>query len=212
MNKKSRSKKTSNTCLAVIRDFKIKGKRRGELVFAADRRISWGVHHSQIGVRPKVIKRNGVILAGCGLSYLCDLVCELTPIPDKGKMDGFQFVHDVLVPEVRHVLMTKGFGTKDGNLDLPDEFSSVILVGIDKQLFEMSIDASTGVVIDAIDAPYAHGCGGSYALGSLKTTESLNMDVESRLQVALSIAAELSPGCDNNIDIVRESDKDFGEI
>ena len=200
-------RKTSNTCLAVIREKQVK-KTRGELVFAADRRISWGMSHCQIGVRPKVVKRNGVILAGTGTSYLCDLICELTPIQDIGKYeDGFSYVHNVLHPNIKRTIVDKGYGDKDGNLSLPEDMGAVILVGVQHELFELAVEGNY-LSIDAINAPYAHGCGGHYALGSLKTTENLKISSEERLSLAIGVAAELSPGCDNRMDIIRESDDD----
>jgi len=198
----------SNTCLAVIRE-KLDKKRRGELVFAADRRISWGSSQFQKLVYPKVKKRNGIILAGTGDSYLCDLIVQLTPIPDlPPRMKVFNYIHEVLRRTIESNLIDNGMkGEKDG-LGIPGKMYAAILVGIQKELYEINVDERYGIVINQIDAPYGHGCGGDYALGSLKTTENLNMSSEDRLTVALNVASELSAGCDNKIDIIRESDED----
>jgi hypothetical protein len=201
-------RKKSSTCLAVVREKGTK-KKRGKLVFAGDRRISWGMGQHQIATRAKVIKRNGVVFAGTGVSYLCDLVCELCEVPDvPEQMDGFNYVHHVLYRNIMAILTEKGCMDKEGKVTLSEDFEAVILVGFKGDLFEICISNDCGVTIDAIDAPYAHGCGGKYALGSLKTTENSKMSAEDRLKLALGIAAELSPGCDANVDIVREDDKD----
>lgn len=197
-------RKRSNTCLAVIRE---KGKRGklGKLVFAGDRRISWGFGGHQIGVRPKVVKRNGVIFAGTGVAYLCDIICELMEVPEiPPKLDGFTYLHDHLYTHIMQILTEKGCMDKEGKTTLSDGMHAVILVAAKGELFEVAIDNESGVTIDAIDAPYAHGCGGKYALGSLKTTEQMKLSSHQRLQLALGVAAELSPGCDSNIDIVEE--------
>lgn len=208
-----RKLKRSNTCIAVIRDKAKKGdKTGGELVFAADRRISWGMDHQQIAVNPKVVKRNGVILAGAGSGYICDIACSLVPIPDMSpKTTPFLYVHQVLRESLVSTLIANGCKDEQGNLALAKGQSALILVGIKGELFEMNIHPDIGVSIDCINAPFACGCGGAYALGSLKTTERLSMGVEDRLKIALVVASDISPGCDSNVDIVRESSSDSDE-
>lgn len=198
----------SNTCLAVVRE-KLNKKKLGELVFAADRRISWGSAQFQELVYPKVRKRNGIILAGTGDSYLCDLVVQLTPIPDiPPKVKVFNYIHQILRECVERTLIENGMKSDKDSLGIPSKMHVAILAGIKGELYEFNICERYGIIINQIDAPYGHGCGGDYALGSLKTTENLKMTSEDRLTVALNVASELSAGCDNKIDIVRESDED----
>lgn len=199
-------RKSSNTCLAVIREDK--GPHKGKLIFAGDRRISWGMGGHQVGVRPKICKRNGVLFAGTGSAYLCDLICELCDVPPINKdIDGFNYIHRYLYDSVKSTLINKGLGDKENGILIPDEMHAVILIGVKGELFEMGI-SDVILSLDAIGAPFAHGCGGQYALGSLITTEKLKISSEKRLQIALGVAAKLSPGCDGNIDIIREWDKD----
>lgn len=202
-----KEKLQSNTCLAVVREKGTK-KKIGELVVAADRRVSWG-HQYQTMLRPKVTKRNGFILAGCGDGYLCDIVTQLLIIPEVPKsMRIFNFMHQVFRKVLEEELKENGFEDDHGNVALPDKTRAVILIAVRKELYEMDINNKTGISINQIDAPYGHGCGGDFALGSLKTTENSKLSSNERLIVALNIASEISAGCDNNIDIIRESDED----
>ena len=222
---KEKERKKSNTCLAVVREKPNKNNPLGELVFAADKRISWGMGLHQVGVRPKVTKSNGVLFAGTGVSYICDIVGELMPVPDCPKdMDGFHYVHNMLFPEIKKVFVEKGFGDKEGNISLPEDLSATILVGFKGELFEVNIQDNI-ILLDAIDTPYAHGCGGRYALGSLEATEGDNLKdlnrklkkrgyaprdnvCDARVVLAVCAAARYSPGVDGNVDIIRESFED----
>lgn len=208
MNKKNyRSIRESNTCIAVIRE-KYNKKKKGELVFAADRRISFG-HSYQEGVRPKVVKRDGIILAGTGLGYLCNLACELTPIPKIPiEMDSFAYVHGPFKESLKIALISHGCSDINNQLAFPEDINTTILIGVKSDLYIIGFDSDFGILIDPVAAPYGAGCGGMYALGSLMTTENIKMSSEDRLTLALQVAAKLSSGCDDQIDIVRESDEE----
>jgi hypothetical protein len=217
--------KSSGTCLAVLREKAPKNK-LGKLVFAGDRRISWGSTLYQVSPRPKITKRNGVMFAGTGVSYLCDIVCELVDVPEVPYgVDGFNYVHNHLFPRIKDKLGDKGFVDKDGNISFPDDdFAAMIIVGVNSELFEVSLSNDSGITLDAIEAPYAHGCGGRYAMGSLDATDGDSLKVlknklkqkgvkqtfstpeECRLVLALIAASRYSSGCDANIDILHERD------
>lgn len=199
----------SGTCLAVVRETYNK-KKKGELVIAADRRVSSG-HNYQIAPFRKVNKRNGVILAGTGLASIIELIIGLLPIPEvPDKMSSFEYVNGPFTTAVEDFLKSKGFHTEGGFLCFPKRMNTSILVIVKSSLFTMSFDDDYGIVINSVNTPYADGCGGAYALGSLVTTSTLKISSETRLKLALKVAAQLSSGCDDNIDIIRESDKDSG--
>lgn len=189
----------SNTCLAML-------KTKKGLVFAGDRRISWGMHKAQKAPRSKVTNRNGVLLAGTGVSCICDLVTDLFNVPAyDGKQDTFNYMHKTFLPALMKYLREEKWLKEDGrgiDFDDDDRTLAIIVVGVGKDLYELDMTTHC-ISVDAISAPYAHGCGGMYALGSLLTTEKLDMDEEERLKLALQIAAKVSPGCDAHVDIVR---------
>ncbi len=193
----------SNTCLAVL-------MHKDKLYFAGDRRISWGLHKAQRGPRPKVTHRDGVLFAGTGTSALCDEITDLFVVPDRYPgSDAFEYFHHSLLPHVLAHLETKGYVNRGerhlrrNDKDKEDDMLiAIILVGIDDCLFELDINTSV-ISGDQIVTPYASGCGGAYALGSLMTTEGSKLGPEARLIKALRIAASISPGCDGHIDVVH---------
>lgn len=192
------------TCLAVLK------KRNGKLIFASDKRVSWGMMKAQVLTGSKTVKRNGIIIAGTGTCYLITLAEQILKFrkPNKNE-DPTQFIHNVFLEELKKLLIKKGF-QRNGELHITDSFRTVLLIGCKSRLFELDIDSDgdklSMIAVDEIDTPYAHGCGGYYALGSLLTTEGSGLSEKERLKKALEVAAHMSPGCDTNIDFIEESE------
>lgn len=197
----------SNTCLAVIRH-------SGKLYFAGDRRVSWGMHKAQKGVRPKISLRDGILYAGTGVSAMCDEITDLFNPPNfknslaaNPNMDPFLYMNNVFMPALLEHLRTKRFVKHDERgLTTNDKgksyLESSILIGLDTSLFEVDIGADA-IIADSIDAPYASGCGGMYAYGAILALQDTNLSPEDILTKALKIAAKVSPGCDANIDVLH---------
>ena len=196
----------SNTCLAVLRD------KNGYLWFAGDRRISWNYSKAIKGPRSKVTKRNNILFAGTGTSCICDLVTDQFEVPIKTDMiDSYTYIHKVLVPALIKQLKEEGW-INDGERKLAydnildsrlDDCAphAILIIGVGSDLYELDLNTQL-ITVDAIDAPYAAGCGGELAWGSLLTTEKLRMTPKARLKLAVEIAAKVSPGCDDNVDII----------
>lgn len=191
------------TCIAVLR------KKNGKLIMAGDRRMSWGMMKHQVKVTPKVHKRNGLLIGGTGTCYIIELAHTILKVrPPNKKEDPVIYINNVFLEEFKKLLMNKGF-KKDGNIHLTNSFRTILIIAIKSKLFELEVDVDNDknfsfIIVDQIEAPYAHGCGGYYALGSLLTTENMRMPEEERLTIALQVAAKMSPGCDDNIDILEE--------
>lgn len=196
----------SQTCLAVVRDDK------GKLWFAGDRRSSWHFGKAIKGPRPKVTKKNGILLAGTGVASICDLVTERFEVPKAGKgeesMKYMVRFENALLEWLREEDWVKEDSrclAKQGPED-DDEDSSmmaIILVGVGSDLYELDIGTNMPLNSTPIDAPYGAGCGGSLAWGSLLTSAKLGWTEKKRLKEALKVAAKVSPGCDDNIDILH---------
>lgn len=189
------------TCLAVVRE----GKR---LYFAGDRRVSWGFHKAQIMETPKISFINGVLRAGTGTGSLCTEMVDLykgPKAPTKGDLDQFMlgpFLEDVIKFLTKKLYIPKGTRRLRAAREGSDETGASILLGVKDRLYELDL-GSDGVSMDRIAAPYASGCGGQLALGALLALEGQNLPPEERLKAALRIAAQVSPGCDSNIDIIH---------
>lgn len=193
------TRKHSHTCLAMIRDNK------GVLWFAGDRRQSWGMHKAQKSPRPKVTKRNGILFAGTGNSAICDLLTEQFEPPfynEKEYPDSYTYMYKLFMPELLDFLEREGWMKKEDGRCLNCDSMASIIVGVKSDLYELDLD-NESIAFVPVDAPYATGCGGMYALGSLLTTERSKGLPKKRLQLALEVAAEMSPGCDSNVDIIN---------
>ena len=199
----------SKTCLAMLRD------KEGYLWFAGDRRISWDFSKAMKAPRPKVTKRNNILFAGTGSSVVCELVTDQCPVPDiPADMDSYRYMHAVFVPSLIKWLRAQGWvEEKERKLNVDEDNygeapSACIIIGVESDLYEVNLDNNI-ISADCIDAPYAEGCGGPLAMGSLLTTEHLCMDPPKRLNLALQIASKVSPGCDDNVDIVTNRPEDL---
>jgi len=176
------------------------------------------MHLAQKTPRPKTVKRHGIVFAGTGDSYICDLICELLPIPKQRKTESaFDFAHGALWESVIRLLDKKGL-LDEKQFCLPREYKfseAIILIGIQQTLFELEI-SKRGISMGIIDTPYAHGCGGAYALGALIAFKDYNCfphhivrfipqehELISKMKLAVQIAGNLSPGCDEEVDIVK---------
>lgn len=196
--------KRSSTCLAVLRD---KDK---SLWFAGDRRVSYG-NCFQKAPAPKVINREGILLGECGLSVISDLIIRQFDLPSNSyNATPIDYIHKLLLPEFMDWLRHEGWVAENsrvlkkefvGEHDLQEDFAASVLIGVESELFDLHL-STTSIGIDHMDAPYAAGCGGELALGSLLTTEKMDLTVKQRLKMAVTVAAKANSGCDNHVDIV----------
>lgn len=198
-------KKQSLTCIAAI-------KHRGRIYMAADRRASWDFSQAQQMPRPKIVKRDGMILAGTGDSYLCALLVDILEVPPRGQETLDDYMFDKMHRSVTNLLLRKGYCSEHKQLKIPSESSVEVIIAIEGKLYNIVIhnpdpekeDISGEIMIDELNIPYASGCGGHLAWGSLLTSENLELTPNERLTIALNVAAQVSPGCDNKIDIYHE--------
>lgn len=204
-------KKQSRTCIAAIKTS------NGKIMMAADRRSSWDFSQAQKMPRAKIRSRDGLILAGTGDGALCyqivdNLKFREYPYEEWGFED--EYLNNIFYNDVIKLLKSKGYVDVDAGLHpilkIPVESATEILICIHRRLYSLQIfnphpeaDYPNGLVtIDELGVPYATGCGGQLAWGSLLTTMDLGMKPKERLAIALNVAAQVSPGCDNNIDYI----------
>src|SRR5687768_3464526 len=118
------------TCIAVIKN------KKGKLVFASDRRMSWGMYQTQVTPNPKIVKRESFILAGTGSSYLCSVIKNFIQLPPVHEnCDPFTYMHEVFFNQLIELLRQKKLVDKDDRISLPVDMSSEIVVGYKGKLF-----------------------------------------------------------------------------
>jgi hypothetical protein len=137
---------------------------------------------------PKVFI-NGEFLIGYTTSFRMGQILQYEfspPKPYEGE-NGMMYMVKRFISEIKTALKTGGFQRqKDGQ----DE-GGTFLAGYRGELYEIEGDYQVGRVAH----PYhACGCGRDLLLGSLHTTQSLNMPPRDRIRFALEAAAEFSAG------------------
>jgi hypothetical protein len=198
-------KPKSNTCIAAIKN------RYGKITVAADRRASSGFDHSMPCINPKVMKRDGLILAATGDSALCELVVEHISIPKMWDLEPNKYMFHVFRPHLYKALIKHDYANEQKQVKLPHEVDVEVLVACQGSLFSVFIapysnsDPNGHISICQQPIPYATGCGGIWALSSLITSTRLGeTSTRKKLELALQIAAEHSPGCGDGYDQVTE--------
>lgn len=184
------------TCIAILKN------KRGKIYVAADRRVSDDRGVYQTRPNPKVIKRQGLILTGCGDSYLLDQISRHMNIPRNNNYDTDTYIHYCLYQAVQKFLINRGYTDDHRNLRIPDDMQTEILIVLDGRLYSMMLDRI--IRLEELSCPYATGTGGELAWGSLLTTEGSNMTVEQRLKTAIVISSVVNLTCDNQVDIEHE--------
>lgn len=199
-------KKQSRTCIAVIKN------KRGKLMMAGDRRATWDFSQSQKMPRPKVSKRDGLLLGGTGDGALCTLIVDIMPILSYEDQELDNYMFNDFRKQLIKTLKQQGYTDEHNLLKLPRDTDAEIIVGIRGRVYQVIINNpdpdnhyTVGQVsIDEVNVPYAAGCGGSLAWGALLESVDSQYSYKERLERALNIAASVSPGCGDGIDIINE--------
>lgn len=221
-----KNKKQSMTCVAVCK------KRNGKLIMAGDRRISTGDKYQKSPI-PKIAYINGFLLGGTGDCELLQLITENLALGQEGDITSYMYYGF----KIALIKLLKNHGYKDEHnlLRLQKNSDLELVVGKEGKLFNITfnsgynpdvlVEPSTIGIVE-IGTPYATGCGGELAWGSLLSIEGdnkedllqklhVNFNIqklpkniktldEIKLFYALNIASTVSAGCDNNIDIIQE--------
>ncbi len=206
-------RKQNGTCIAAIKS------RTGKIVMAADRRASWDMSQAQTMPRAKLVYRNGLILAGTGDGFLCHLIVDILDFPPYlSDYDQDSYLHGDFYNSIRRLLDRKGMMDKDKMLKIPVDVDAEILIACGGRLYLMDIFNPSDtdnyphglITLDEAALPFAAGCGGQLAWGALLQQDKLlkekglKLSNTDRLIQALNVAADVSPGCNNIIDICTE--------
>ena len=150
---------------------------------------SAGVAGLSITVRkdPKVFK-NGPFIMGFTSSFRMGNLLRYSFKPPKhpDNMSLDRYMNTVFIDAVRECLRDGGYTKVNDN----NEKGGTFLVGYKGKLFNIDGDFQVGIHVRNYDSV---GCGGELCLGSLYTTEKLDIEPKERIKIALK-AAELFSG------------------
>lgn len=111
---------------------------------------------------------------------------SFTP-PKIGNGDLMKYMATDFVDAVRETLKAGGYAQIDKNVEKAGAF----LVGVRGRLFSIEDDYQVGETICGYNAV---GCGASFALGSLATTEGQDLPPKQKVRIALEAAEKFSAG------------------
>lgn len=193
----------SNTTIAVIRN-----RKTNKLMMAGERRITVSDGTYYVSPVPKVVNNNGILLGATGEGYLCGLVTmDINITPKLPNQSTYDYMKTTFLSCIESVLMSKNYIDNFGNYKFPANTFCELLVGINKEVYVIWIqkqDEDSIIQVHPCIAPYAIGCGGEMAMGSILSTENSKLSDRNRLILALSVAAERQNGADDVIDIIEE--------
>jgi len=199
-------KKVSHTCIAIIKN------RKGKLVMAGDRRARWDWGFSQAMPRPKIIKKNNILMGGTGDCFLLSLILDnFEPVLEG---DVITYLNNGFKKGLIKLLKQHGYKDEHDLLRLQKDQEIELLVGIGGRAFivgffsgynpEVLVEPSV-IGVDEVALPFANGCGGNTAVPILVAEKKREgYSKKEHLTLAMEIAADISPGCDNNIDYISE--------
>lgn len=201
-------KRMSSTCIAIIKN------RKNKLVIAGDRRCSWGYSFAQSMEFPKINKKDNILLGATGDGDMCSLFVEDGgfKFPEKRVKCLNTYMYHTVKPAVHRFLLAQNYGKKGDLLLSPGTYVEVV-IGIEGQVWSLTIqnplpegvehmagDISLGRIPSI---PYVTGCGRGSAYSVLKyIKKTRGIITKEDLLAAMEITAEISPGCDNVIDVM----------
>lgn len=160
-----------------------------------------GSNHSNIGHRKdkKVFEKSGMLF-GYTTSYrMGQLLKEVLVIPDIEKdEDEFTYMVTKFIPELIKIYDESKYLQKDKDGQAQGGFFITIL---NDRLFVVESDFQ----VHEPDYDYTSvGSGMYYALGSLYTSSSYDVDIKAKLTTAINAAIEFNPFVRGRIDIVSK--------
>lgn len=150
---------------------------------------SAGVAGLDLSIRKDVkIFRNKDFIIGCTSSFrMIQLLRFKFHPPFINEKDIYEYMCTDFVDGVRKIFKEGGFLQKDKEV----EEGGAFLVGYKDRLFCVQGDFQVGENLNGLDAC---GCGESYALGSLFSTDKLSISAEEKIIEALKAATHFSAG------------------
>lgn len=195
----------TGTTIAVLKN------KHGKIVVAADRRISDDTEYSR-SPQPKVVKKESCVLAVAGDWGLASFVLNKLKLPKYiNKIDHTTFVYDVLIPNLKILLIKDGYVNVNGQLHFEvvgEEKTELEIVAVFKHkvyVLSLGSDYASAIIATEVPVPFATGCGGGIAMGSLLTSSLLDLSVKDRLKLAIETASKVTLATDNDVDYVSEN-------
>lgn len=219
-------KKNSRTCIVAVKN------KQNKIIMAADRRISSDDKYQESPI-PKIAYINGFLVGGTGDCELLQLITENLALGQEGNITSYMYYG--FKNSLVKTLKQHGYRDEHNLLRLQKDSDLELLVAKEGRLFSINFNSGHGpdivpspstLGIIEVSLPYATGCGGDLAWGSLLSTDGDSKEIllykldknfgvdklpknvksldEIKLLYAINVAAKVSSGCDSRIDIIKE--------
>jgi hypothetical protein len=154
-----------------------------------------------IGKETKVWAASGLLFGACGSFRVSQVLRWHMTVPDANPVhDPLQYITGPLVDAMRNALQSAGALTV-WEEDATESMGGGLLIAYQGRVFEMWGDFGVGELIHDYGAT---GCGGPVAVGSLATTEGLNLNPKRRVQLALDAAERHNAGVRGPMVIIKQ--------
>lgn len=175
------------TCIVAIKCF--------DKIYMGGDTLGSNYYSKKIRVDQKIFKKNDMIF-GFTSSYRMGQILQYSfDIPaHPDSMDDMKYLVDIFIPQLMETYKKYNWlKTKDNVAE-----GGVFLLGYKENIYKIEQDFQVGISEDNYDSC---GCGESYALGSLHTTELYDISPEERIKYAINAAAQYSTGVGGPIQI-----------
>lgn len=163
------------TCIVAIAE-------KGTVYMGGDSAASSGWDVTMLA-DPKIFVNGDYLIGSCGSIRMRGLLHhKLAPPLPTG--DLARFMNTTFIDEVRALFRDNGFSKKENNV----ESGGLFLVGIQGKIFQIHEDYQ---VLQSQESYMSVGCGWTYALGSLATSQGAP---QARLRKALEVSVKFSNG------------------
>lgn len=201
------------TCIAIAKN------KNGRIMMAGDRRVSsdWSNAFDLPATSPKIKKDDsGILMGGAGSANLLTILTKVMIPPDRGTEDLDVYMQFKFKDALKKALIISGYKDEHNLLKLDQDGDMGAILVLEHRVFLLDVrhpdefsqhgNILTGI-IEILEGPlpYAVGCGADLAKGALLAEKKrLGYNTRDGLRLAMEIAADISPGCSNQVDIISE--------
>lgn len=194
------------TCIAVVKS------KRGKVIMAGDRRLTWDWSQAMTmpGAKIRKDKATGILIGAAGTGNICTVFINILKVPKIEVDDPDVYMFFKFKPALEKALMNAGYQCSAKRLKIPADDECQALVAIQGRVYMVDVvcpDPEFGglIQIEESPMPMAVGCGSSSAIPILLAERKREgYSTKEHLQLAMEIAADLSPGVDGNVDFISE--------
>ena len=156
-----------------------------------------------IGIESKIWEKDGVLFGSCGSFRVAQVIRWQMNVPQfNPDAEALEYLTGSLITSMRDALREHGSLTTWQESDT-ESIDGGLLLGFCGRVFEVYNDFGVGELVHGYGAV---GCGAPIAVGSLASTESLDVKPRKRVTMSLQAAERHSAGVRGPMTVIRSTD------